>query len=68
MGDIGLDYSGQWRMRVPKSMHASLVLRAKLEGVSLNLFASTLLANGLARRHTKESEDGSNGNIYKSEK
>src|SRR5262245_25110309 len=28
--------SGQWRQRVPRSLHARLVLRARQEGVSLN--------------------------------
>ena len=40
-------YSGQWRLRVPKSLHAKLALRAKQEGVSLNMLAATLLASGL---------------------
>ncbi|MFI4955802.1 MAG: type II toxin-antitoxin system HicB family antitoxin [Gammaproteobacteria bacterium] len=42
-------YSGQWRMRVPKSLHAALARRAKLEGVSLNALASILLAEGIER-------------------
>lgn len=41
------NYSGQWRLRIPKSLHAALALRAKQEGVSLNMFAATLLAEGL---------------------
>ena len=41
------DYSGQWRMRAPKSLHACLANRAKEEGVSLNTLAITLLAQGL---------------------
>ncbi len=40
-------FSGQWRIRVPKSLHANLAFRAKQEGVSLNLLAATLLADGL---------------------
>lgn len=42
-------FSGQWRMRVPKSLHADLARRAKLEGVSLNTLAATILAEGLGR-------------------
>lgn len=42
-------YSGQWRMRVPKSLHAALARRAKQEGVSLNAWASILLAEGIER-------------------
>jgi antitoxin HicB len=41
------NYSGQWRLRVPKSLHRALVLRAKEEGVSLNSLAATLLAESL---------------------
>lgn len=40
-------FSGQWRLRIPKSLHAALVLRAKQEGVSLNTLAATLLAGSL---------------------
>ena len=40
-------YSGQWRLRIPKSLHAALVLKAKQEGVSLNTLAATLLAANL---------------------
>ncbi|MBA2708971.1 MAG: type II toxin-antitoxin system HicB family antitoxin [Tatlockia sp.] len=42
-------YSGQWRMRAPKSLHAALASRAKEEGVSLNTLAITLLSQGLAK-------------------
>lgn len=43
-------YSGHWRLRVPKSLHAALAMRAKQEGVSLNLLTATLLAEGLEHR------------------
>jgi antitoxin HicB len=43
-------YGGQWRQRVPKSLHAALARRAEREGVSLNMLATTLLAEGLGRR------------------
>ena len=43
-------YSGQWRQRVPKSLHAELAKRADREGVSLNMLATTLLAEGIGRR------------------
>jgi antitoxin HicB len=42
--------SGQWRQRVPKSLHARLAARAGREGVSLNLLVTTLIAEGLGRR------------------
>ncbi len=43
-------YSGQWRIRVPKHLHAALALHAKIEGVSLNMLAATLLAEGVGRK------------------
>ena len=43
-------YSGQWRVRTPKSLHRRLAERAKAEGVSLNTLAVTLIAEGLGRR------------------
>ena len=45
-------YSGQWRIRVPKSLHAELDAKAKLEGVSLNTLSIVLLAEGITRRNT----------------
>lgn len=46
-GDV---YGGQWRQRVPKSLHAALARRAQQEGVSLNMLVTALLAEGLGRR------------------
>lgn len=46
-GDV---YGGQWRQRVPKSLHAALARRADHEGVSLNMLATALLAEGIGRR------------------
>lgn len=48
---VAVNFSGQWRMRVPKHLHAALALQAKEEGVSLNMLAATLLAEGLGKRH-----------------
>jgi antitoxin HicB len=48
--ESGAAFAGQWRQRVPKSLHADLVRRAANEGVSLNMLVTTLLADGLARR------------------
>lgn len=39
-------YSGRWVQRVPKSLHQSLVERAKLEGVSLNTLVCVMLSQG----------------------
>jgi len=41
--------SGKFITRVPKSLHAALTARAKMEGVSLNSMVLTLIAQGLGR-------------------
>jgi len=48
-------YGGQWRQRVPKSLHAALARRADREGVSLNMLVTTMLAEGIGRRADTES-------------
>ena len=42
--------SGQWRQRVPRSLHARLVAKARQEGVSLNALVMTMIAEGLGER------------------
>ncbi len=42
-----LSYSGQFRLRVPRSLHAKLAEGAEAEGVSLNTYAVSLLARGV---------------------
>ena len=42
--------SGQWRQRVPKTLHTRLVERAKQEGVSLNTLVTAMIAEGLGQR------------------
>ena len=54
---ISTKYSGQWRLRIPKSLHAALTLRAKLEGVSLNTLAAVLLAEGIEHRFHLKDDD-----------
>jgi len=49
-------YGGQWRQRVPKSLHAALARRADREGVSLNMLVTTMLAEGIGRRADTESK------------
>lgn len=44
-------YSGQWRLRVPKSLHAELSYRAKSENVSLNTLVTTILSEYVGRYH-----------------
>lgn len=43
-------YSGKWVLRTPKSLHRRLAERAKAEGVSLNMLAVSLLAEGVGTR------------------
>ena len=43
-------YSGKWVLRTPRSLHKRLAERAKAEGVSLNMLAVSLLAEGLGER------------------
>ena len=42
-------YSGQFVQRIPKSLHRQLAKCTENEGVSLNQFATTLLAQGVVR-------------------
>ncbi|MDD4170208.1 MAG: toxin-antitoxin system HicB family antitoxin, partial [Desulfotomaculaceae bacterium] len=42
------DYSGQLRIRIPKSLHRSLSERAKEENVSLNQFIVYQLSQGVS--------------------
>lgn len=46
--------SGQWRQRVPKSLHTRLAQRAAHEGVSLNTLVTALIAEGMGRREGRE--------------
>ena len=41
---------GQWRQRVPKSLHVELKQIAKAEGVSLNALVAAILAKSIGRR------------------
>ena len=43
------EFSGQFRLRIPKSLHKALAQRAEVESVSLNTLASAFLAQGLGR-------------------
>ncbi len=42
--------SGQFRLRVPKTVHARLTNRAEQEGVSLNTLVMAMIAEGLGKR------------------
>ena len=41
------DFSGKFNLRIPKSLHMRLAMKAKVEGVSLNQLVMYLLTNGL---------------------
>src|SRR3954452_9313993 len=43
------EYSGQFRLRLPKSLHRQLAESAARDGVSLNQYVLMLLAQGEAR-------------------
>ena len=45
--------SVQWRQRVPKSLHARLVERARREGVSLNTLVTAMIAEGLGKHQRR---------------
>ena len=42
-------YSGQFKLRIPKSLHRDLAHRAKEEGISMNQYCMFLLAKNHAR-------------------
>ena len=44
--EINNDYSGQFKLRLPKSLHKSLVQQAKREGISMNQYCLYLLSKG----------------------
>ena len=48
--DSAADYSGQFRLRIPSSMHRRIAAIAKAEGVSLNALVGTMLAEQLGGR------------------
>jgi antitoxin HicB len=45
--------SGRFVQRVPRSLHAQLIARAKAEGVSLNTLIVSLVSQGLGQRIEK---------------
>jgi antitoxin HicB len=44
--------SGRFVQRVPRSLHAQLIERARAEGVSLNTLVVSLVAEGIGRRQS----------------
>ncbi len=51
--ETAADASGKFVQRVPKTVHARLVRRAKAEGVSLNSLVLTFIAEGLGKREER---------------
>ncbi len=47
-------YSGQYKLRMPKSLHKSLMEHAKAEGVSMNQYCNYLLAKNDAEYTAKK--------------
>ena len=47
------DFSGKFNLRIPKSLHRSLAMSAREEGVSLNQMAMCLIASGLGMSASK---------------
>lgn len=45
------DYSGQFKLRIPKSLHHSLAIHAKEEGISMNQYCMYLLAKNDTLSH-----------------
>src|SRR4030042_2837331 len=57
---------GKFAQRLPKSLHAKLVRRAKQEGVSLNTLVLTSLAEGIEKREGAQGGKGYTRLSYKS--
>ena len=58
--DITKEYSGEFKLRMPKSLHRILMLNAREEGVSMNQYCVMLLSMSTALR-----QDTLKSNIYK---
>ena len=48
-----LEYSGQFKLRMPRSLHRSLSVHAKEEGISMNQYCLYLLAKNYAAHTAK---------------
>ena len=47
------DYSGQFKLRIPKSLHKSLAERSKAEGISMNQYCLYLLTKNDAEQRLR---------------
>jgi len=45
--DSADEYSGQFKLRIPKSLHKTLAKRSKDEGISMNQYCLYLLSSGV---------------------
>ena len=54
-------WSGQFRVRMPRSLHARLAARAESEGVSLNMLVVAAAAQALGQRETATPRKKSRG-------
>ena len=45
--------SGAFRLRLPRSLHARIIARAKAEGVSMNALVATIIAEGMGIRRAR---------------
>ena len=54
---LASNFSGKFVMRVPKSLHARLSRKAKVEGVSLNQYVLSLLSEGQVYRSNQGREN-----------
>ncbi len=45
------EFSGSFRLRIPKTLHRELALNAKREGVSMNQYCVFLLSKEAERKH-----------------
>lgn len=44
------DYSGQFKLRIPKSLHRELAQKSKQEGISMNQYCVYLLSRGASKQ------------------
>jgi predicted HicB family RNase H-like nuclease len=54
------DYSGKILVRIPPTLHYRLVMRSKIEGVSLNQLLVSIISHGFSKLRSNEPTD----NVY----
>lgn len=52
--DAEENYSGQFKLRLPKSLHKQLAEEAKRDGISMNQYCVYLLSQNNARHHLRD--------------